>query len=163
MSLPSVAETTLFVYEKSAQHHHDNEGSENEPETDFKVMFLVQPDRLGVRVRISDEVARGSLIADVAVTYEWDRPATPEDDLDRFVQDTAIPQALSCASTILVDAARSVGSRAPFYGLEAVDRLIEVFHQSSRKKSLSESLARQIEKIAANEAAGNLPNDEEGQ
>jgi hypothetical protein len=140
MNIPSVEEASLLIYEKSANHHHRNE----EPETDFTLQLFALPERLGVRVTISDKVQRGALVADVAVVYEWDRPATPDDDLDQFVAEIAIPQVLACASTVLVEAATTVGTDVPFYGIDAVDKLRAKFH--ARKTPVSELLANRIRK-----------------
>lgn len=139
MAVPDVAEADLFVYERSARHHHDNEDGEGtSPETGFKLMFIVMPERLGVRLRISDEASRGTLVADVAVIYDWARPATPEDDLDNFVINVGIPQVLNCASTVLMDVAASAKIPVRFYGYEAVGRLVDQF--TRRPKGLADSL-----------------------
>lgn len=151
MASPGISEAHLFVYEKSALHHHQNDDDpDNLTAADFTLSFIATADFLGVRIKIADEVPRGTLIADVAVMYDWDRPATPDDDLDSFAREVAIPQVLDCASTTLCDAARSVGARAQFYGVGVIDRLLDEF--DSRKESLSELLARSQAKAAAKHA-----------
>lgn len=151
MSLPGIDDAQLVVYEKSARHHHKND-NDADLSTDFKLKFFAETDSLGIRIRIKDELPTGSATVDVAVLYQWDRPATPEDDLDGFARTTGIPQVLSCASTLLIEAAEAVsGSRVPFHGVHAVERIINQFDH--RKTSLSEELARSIERDAKENAA----------
>ncbi|MGB3485246.1 MAG: hypothetical protein WBB07_23905 [Mycobacterium sp.] len=140
-------EASFHIYEKSGRHHHQNHLDENVADAEFSTMFISVPEHLGVRIRIADEVSRGSLIVDVAVIYKWDRPATPEDDLDTFAIETAIPQVLSCASAVLVEVADSVAAKTPFYGVGALEQVIEGFRQ--RSSTLSELLAKNIEKAEA--------------
>jgi hypothetical protein len=126
MSIPEVDDTLLTIFEKHGRHHHENT-EEELPETDFQLSFNVQPDKLGVRIRIEEETRDGSLVVDVAVLYFWDRRIEEGDDLDAFVEETGIPQVLNCASAILVDAAGIIGADVPFYGLEARSTLLENF------------------------------------
>lgn len=141
MALPGIEKASYIVFEKAARHHHENAKREDPP-TDFKMLFFATPDSLGVRIKISDELTRGTAVADVAVVYKWDRPATPDDDLDGFARSTAIPQVLSCASSALCDAAETVGAKAEFQGIQAIGHLITEFN--TRERTLSMMLAQHV-------------------
>ncbi|MCT1353835.1 MULTISPECIES: hypothetical protein [unclassified Gordonia (in: high G+C Gram-positive bacteria)] len=138
-AFPAVEDALFTVFERRASHHHENTG-ETLPDTTFQLSVNVQPEKLGIRIRIVDEYRDGTASVDVAVLYYWERDVTPEDDLNGFVEETALPQVLSCASATLIDTARSITSdEVPFYGLSGLEGIRKSFR--NRKKGLKEILA----------------------
>jgi hypothetical protein len=159
MNLPGIDRTDLVIYEKSARHHHENMREDDDDDDDdegllpidYRASFLVLPERLGVRLRIIDEVPRGTVVVDVAVIFEWDRPATPDDDLDEFAIETGIPQALNSAATLLVATGESVGTAVPFYGLEDLEEMRDRLRNDP--EPLTVLLAKHIEQESAQQDA----------
>jgi hypothetical protein len=150
MSEPLAVEDTLFtVFERRAKHHHDNTGTEL-PDTNFTLLLSVLPEKLGVRIRIVDEYRDGTATVDVAVQYHWDRDVTLDDNLNDFVERTAIPQVLACASAMLIETANTItDAQVPFYGLSALNGMVENFR--NRKRTLSEILEASIARRASEE------------
>lgn len=145
-ALPAVEDSTLTVYEKSAKHHHRNRAEEKLPSTSFRLLVSVRPEKFSVRVKIRDEYTDGTAYVDVGVHYHWERNLTPRDDLDSFAELTALPQALSCASTLLMDTACQITTdEVPFYGLNALDGMLETFRKRNQSRSLAEMLQESIE------------------
>lgn len=145
---PNVEESFLVVYERHAVHHHNNAGEEL-PDTDFTLLFNVLPDKLGVRVKIVDQYFDGTATADVAVVYKWEHDVTADHNLSHFVEETALPQVLSCAATTLVDTASEITSdEVPFYGLSALEGMVRKFRE--RKRDLSQLLLSDDQELPEN-------------
>jgi hypothetical protein len=141
---PAVKGTLFTVFEKRSEHHHRNTGDEL-PDTKFSLSLIVHPEKLGVRIGIIDEYRDGTAAVDVAVLYYWRNNVSPDDDLNDFVELVAIPQVLTCASTVLIDVARTVtDDEIPFYGLMALGGMVERFRKRKRPLHaiLAESIAR---------------------
>lgn len=147
---PAIEDTLFSVFEKRAEHHHRNKIGDGAPTINFDLLLSVEPELLGVRIKILDEYRDGTAAVDVAIQYYWKSEITPEDsdNLNKFVERIAIPQVLACASSTLIDTARAItDEEVPFYGVSALGRMINSFRE--RKRPLSEILEESIARRAA--------------
>ncbi len=122
-----IDETKLVIFAKSAIREN-NDNLEDDPDSiDIELAFAVAPDKLGIRVVLSDESSKGKVKADAATVFHWTDTVSRDDDLAGFVEQIGIPQALSASSALFVDIGRSVGAEMPFYGYSAQAEVIRQF------------------------------------
>lgn len=130
--LPNLTGTSLVIYEKSVRHHHGNDV--DDLNVQFKLLYLVEFENLGVRLSVTDENPTSTTTVDVAIVFHWDRAVTAEDDLEGFVEDSGIPQVLAAASTLIVDLTTPLGVGGVYEAPDALRGLVETFR--SREKRL---------------------------
>jgi len=101
------------------------------------ISVAIRRNSLGIRIRLQDENPHWSVMADVALEYNWDGPVDYDvDEVRHFMSGEGIPRSLASAAAIYCDAAMSIGVKVTNHSFAAQGAVIDHFNSSFSSEDL---------------------------